>query len=307
MENPFYNPREHRLRAGWRLVIQFLLMLALLFGMQYLLTYLIDSSTFLINRLPAVIAFTGSCWVAARYLDNRPFLSFGLSVDRRWFREFGAGMLIGGAVMAVIFLLQLALGWIALEPVNWAGTAGDNGGFGGILVSILGFFAGMVLVGFYEELVFRGYQITNLIEGFRSPEGGEARPVIMAVGISSVFFGILHAGNPNADLVSTLNIMLAGGVLAAPYIVTGSLALPVGLHASWNFFQGGIFGFPVSGKTPPASLLQINETGPDLFTGGAFGPEAGLTGILGLLLILLMVYLYIKRAGYPAELHHNFK
>lgn len=298
----FYNPDTQRLRAGWRLLLQFTMMLTLLFGAQFLLQWAVSSPGFLLNRIPSTIAFVLSTWLAVRYLDGRTFWSLGISIDRTWFREICAGFAMGGVVMALIFLSQLLMGWIDFTGYGWERAGSDL-----YPLPVLASLVGMLLVGFYEELVFRGYQITNLVEGFSTPQGHPRRAVAWAVLLSSALFGVMHAGNPNASIISTINIVLAGPVLALPYLVTGSLALSVGLHASWNFFQGAVFGFPVSGRALGGALLQVQESGPDLFTGGRFGPEAGLVGILGLLVIVGLVWQYTKYAGYSFSIHNNFR
>jgi hypothetical protein len=119
--------------------------------------------------------------------------------------------------------------------------------------------------------------------------------------ISSAVFAILHANNPNASLISTLNILLAGIFLASGYLWTGQLAIPIGLHISWNFFQGSVFGFPVSGTISPGlGLIQIQQSGPPDWTGGAFGPEAGILGLIMIVSGTGLVYLYLKaRYGLP--------
>ena len=96
--------------------------------------------------------------------------------------------------------------------------------------------------------------------------------------------------------------------MGAGLILTGELAIPIGLHIFWNFFQGNIFGFPVSGVSYPAeivSLIKINQSGPEMWTGGGFGPEAGLLGLFANLLGLLLIFgwVYIRRGKKFAGIH----
>ena len=123
----------------------------------------------------------------------------------------------------------------------------------------------------------------------------------MAILFTSSLFGFMHFFNPNASFISTFNIILAGIILAIPYVMTGSLGLSVGLHFSWNFVMAGILGFPVSGKNIEFSILQIEQSGADFFTGGAFGPEAGILGLLGMAIMLGGSLVYIKQSR--RELH----
>jgi membrane protease YdiL (CAAX protease family) len=120
--------------------------------------------------------------------------------------------------------------------------------------------------------------------------------------LSSLFFGIGHAMNPHADWVSTLGVTAAGLLLGLGYVFTGSLGISVGLHFSWNFFQGNVFGFPVSGRDFGVSFLKVSQGGPGLWTGGAFGPEAGLLGFLACLLGGLLVLLWVRRVYGPVRL-----
>ena len=113
--------------------------------------------------------------------------------------------------------------------------------------------------------------------------------------ISSSVFGLLHATNPNATWISTLNLILAGLFLGLGFVLTGELSDPIGLHITWNFFQGNIFGFPVSGMKSGVSLISIQQRGSDLLTGGAFGPEAGLVGIFAILVGSLLTILYVRK------------
>lgn len=200
--------------------------------------------------------------------------------------------------MGGIFLTQLALGWVTV-------TGTFSSGFDG-LPFILGILPPLIIflcVGIYEEAVSRGYQMKNLSEGLDYPAlGGRRGAIVLAWVATSAVFGILHLGNPNADFVSTLNISLAGLLLGVGYVLTGELAVPIGLHITWNFFQGSVFGFPVSGLTGlGGSFITIEQSGPEAWTGGEFGPEAGLmlpfTIALGTLAIVLWVRLRRGRVG----------
>ncbi|MBN1259748.1 MAG: CPBP family intramembrane metalloprotease [Anaerolineae bacterium] len=230
-----------------------------------------------------------SVWLAGRFLDRRRFVDFGFHFDKAWWRDFAFGLALGAVLMAGIFGIERVLGWVEV-----AGSFRRQG-FGGrfvpaLLVDLLAF----VSVGIYEELMWRGYDLRNLAEGLGFLPGGPNVAVLAAWGLSSLAFGISHAINPNASLISTFNIGLAGLFLGLGYVLTGELAIPIGLHITWNFFQGTVFGFPVSGMATTASFLAIQQGGPDLWTGGAFGPEAGLMGIAAMLVGSGLTLLWVR-------------
>ena len=150
-------------------------------------------------------------------------------------------------------------------------------------------------VGIYEELLFRGYELRNVAEGLNLSRVGPRNAVVLAWVLSSSFFGYLHANNPNANLLSTFNVALAGLMLGFGYVLTGELAIPIGLHITWNFFEGSVFGFPVSGLSPlGATFLSTDQGGPTLWTGGSFGPEAGLLGPASMILACLITALWVR-------------
>lgn len=139
----------------------------------------------------------------------------------------------------------------------------------------------------YEELAVRGII-------FRQLE--QAIGTWMAVVASALFFGLGHRGNPGATWVSSLAIALeAGALLAASYVATRSLWMPIGLHWAWNLFEGPVWGSPVSGFALPV-LANARFPGPPLLTGGAFGPEAGLPAmVLGAALGAWFLVLAVRR------------
>ena len=158
------------------------------------------------------------------------------------------------------------------------------------------------LVGFYEEAFSRGYGLTNLAEGLNLPFLGPKRAVVAAWLISSVLFGVGHALNPHSSWISTLGVTAAGLQLGLGYVLTGRLGISIGLHFSWNFFQGNVFGFPVSGRDFQVSFLGILQGGPGVWTGGDFGPEAGLLGFLACLLGGLLILVWVRGVHGPLRL-----
>lgn len=244
----------------------------------------------MLSYLAVVPSVAISVWIAGRFLDGRSFVDFGFRLSREWWVDFGFGLLLGAFLMLVIFLVELAMGWISVTGALVTGTW--DGHFSvGILVSLVSFLA----VGFYEELLSRGYQLRNLAEGLRWRFIGPREAIILATLLSSVVFGAFHAGNPNASLFSTLNLAFAGVLLAAGYLLTGQLAIPIALHITWNFFQGNVFGFPVSGIVfGPATFLSVEQGGPDVWTGGAFGPEGGLLGLAAMAVGVLITAVWVR-------------
>ena len=175
--------------------------------------------------------------------------------------------------------------------------------FGVAFIAFLVLFAS---VGFYEELMSRGYYFKNLAEGFNFGPVGRKVAIFLALLISAVIFGLLHAGNPNATTFSTINLFLAGVFLGVPVLLTDELAISIGVHIAWNFFQGNVFGFPVSGYTIfRTTVIDVAQGGPDLWTGGAFGPEAGLLGIAAMIVGSLLMIWWVKRTRGTVGFAHS--
>ena len=134
-----------------------------------------------------------------------------------------------------------------------------------------------------EELAFRGVLFRIVERRYGS---------LLGIVISAILFGALHAGNPGAGFFGPVAIALEAGVLlSAAYLACRSLWLPIGMHFAWNFTEGTVFGTAVSGRAP-ASLIATNLSGPDLLTGGSFGPETSVVAI-GVALLASLAFLAI--------------
>ena len=182
-------------------------------------------------------------------------------------RNMGAGLLTGFGFFCVITLLLAVPGFyraveFSLDPVT--------------LITDFTFFF-MVAVG--EEIIFRGIFFRMIDERFNT---------WVALLVSALVFGFVHIINPGATVWSSTAIAIEAGImLALAYKYSGSLWMPIGIHWAWNFTQGNIFGFAVSGGDAGNSLVTASVNGPDIFTGGAFGPEASILAASVSLLISL--------------------
>jgi len=173
-------------------------------------------------------------------------------------REALQGCALGAGLMVLTVGLLALLGSFHLD------------GFGSPRDALLPLIAS-VAAGVIEELALRGV-VFRLVE--------EALGTWWSLAISALLFGALHLGNPHATLASAAAIALEAGVLlAAAYLLQRRLWLPMGIHAAWNFFQGGVFGIPVSGGASPG-LLRSHLSGPAWLSGGGFGAEATVVALL---------------------------
>ncbi len=311
----FYNGYERRLRAFWRLLFQFVLYMLgevvlgglvllgfiLAGGMEFgeeTISRVVSSPAFLATGgVASLVAVLVSVWITGRFFDRRPFSGFGLRLDREWWLDLGFGLCLGALLMTAIFLIELTAGWIEVT-----GTFKSPVGMS-FFPTILAPMVLFLCVGVYEELLSRGYQLTNMAEGLNYSGLGPRGAVVLAWVLSSSLFGLLHLANPNATLVSTINIAFAGLLLGTGYVLTGRLGISIGLHITWNFFQGNVFGFPVSGTDDlGAKFISIEQGGPTLFTGGVFGPEAGLLDLAATIVGSLLIWLWVRARSGKATL-----
>ncbi|HSF83036.1 MAG TPA: type II CAAX endopeptidase family protein [Anaerolineales bacterium] len=285
----FITPGEQRLRAGWRLVVQIMLIVVLLgllgglFSVGLLLAADFEYSNTLLligSQIITFIAFTLSVVLARRFLDRRSFASLGLQRTKHIVVDLLFGFSISGIMIGLIYLIEWGAGWLTFQGYAWQYQPSFQ-----VVAEILVMLGIFVVVSWQEELLSRGYWLQNLSEGLN---------LFWGVLISSVMFALLHLGNPHMSVYAGLGLFAAGLFLAYSYTRTRQLWLAFGLHAGWNFFEGTIFGFSVSGLEGLSPLIRQSVAGPELWTGGAFGPEAGLVLLPALLLGTLLILWYTK-------------
>lgn len=227
----------------------------------------------LLSALLIVLVAYFAYWAYVRAIERRPLteLSFqGMP------RELGAGLLFGFVLFTIVITILWLLGVYHITGVN-------------SVVALIPVLALSLVSGFTEEILFRGI-LFRIIE---SSLGSW-----LALIISGIIFGLLHLGNPNATLFGALAIALeAGLLLGAAYMVTRRLWLAVGIHAAWNFTQGGIFGVNISGNET-TGLVSSTLTGPAWLSGGAFGAEASVVAVIVCLGGFALLYYQAQKRGH---------
>ena len=213
-------------------------------------------------------------WLLVRFVGGRPVIELGGRGAA--LREFLVGLAIGALLMCAVIAVLALVGSYHVVDVGWSA---------GILIGLQ---AG-ILAGFTEEILVRGVML-RLIEGWLG--------TWWALAITAVFFGAAHLGNPQATIFGAAAIALEAGILlGACYLLTRRLWLAIGVHAAWNFVQGGIFGSNISGTGSGRGLIEARFTGPDLLTGGVMGIEASVVAIIVCTAAGLAVLVAVHRRG----------
>ncbi len=266
MKNVFINPNSQILRAGWRILIFILLFATLNMGLTSGVRFILGSLKgggalwFFLLGITATVAV----WITTKYISKQPVKSLGLKGTYA-LKDLFIGILISAVIMALMYGTLLGLGFIEFEGLSWwkddAHTL-SNFTTAGVWVALTVFFQ-FVIVAWWEELAFRGILLQNIARGLNLKWG---------IIISTIGFGLIHALNPSATILSTVLIMIITLKLVYAYLKSGQLWLPIGLHLGWNFFQASIFGFASSGHKSP-SLIAQNPIASDWLSGGEFGAE----------------------------------
>lgn len=266
--NPFLNS-ERQLRNGWWILIFFLVLVLLLLPTLITAQQNAMEVSIGIQALIIVIAST-----ICQLLRRKPMAELMGKFDKRWFKEFFLGGLVGSALMLIPALVLRFFGW-----VNWQW---NPEGVSALLPSLL-LFAGVAIA---EELLFRGFVFQRLLSGL----GQWPAQLIIAT-----FFLLTHLNNPgmagSVKVMASINIFLASILFGLAFIQTKSLAMPLGLHWMANWVQGGVLGFGVSGSEQSGLMKPMFGESPVWLTGGQFGLEASLPGLICIVITLLLLHM----------------
>lgn len=199
------------------------------FKISGILEEVVMQSTFLAGSFLAA-------WTLLKNWDHLPIADLGLSLKGRT-KDIFWGTFVALAIYAVGFGILYAMGEVEIAAVHFSAYE--------LLLSwIL-----MLLVALTEEIAFRGFVLGHLLTA------GANR--FVALFLSSALFSLMHIFNPNFSLIAFLNILLAGILIGSTYIYTRNLWFAIALHLFWNWLQGPILGFEVSGGRLGGTLLSL--------------------------------------------------
>ncbi len=215
-------------------------------------------------------------FIFRKFIDRKDIRSLGFG--RAGYRDAAAGFFMAIAILGTGTLILYFSRHLQWTDITFNGSD--------LFIELVM----MAMIAVYEEVVFRGYLLGNLMESFNK---------WIALLISAALFTIFHLDNPGINIIPVLNIFVAGILLGINYIYTRNLWFPILFHFAWNFFQGPILGYKVSGIIL-SPLLQTELNGDLLLTGGDFGFEGSIFD-LGLTLICVLLLYYNAERHYNAE------
>ena len=223
----------------------------------------------LIKGILAATAVIMTYRIFYQYIEERPVTEISTKgIAKNLMLGLAIGIIIQCLTMLVIYLND-GFKIVSMNPVSF------------IVIPLTVAFT----IAIFEEILIRGI-IFRIIE--------EKLGSYIALLISALIFGGLHLASPNATLVSATFVAIEAGFLfGAAYIYSRSLWLPIAIHFAWNFMQSGIFGAITSGNENTSSLLTTQITGPEMITGGKFGPEGTIQAMI-FCLAATSVFMYLN-------------
>ncbi len=269
---------------GWKNVLKIIIPYFLTVGIFQLIGYYfagLDILNYKTNQqttkqtfVVVFFSFLGTIliiWIFRKYVDRESFRSLGF--DKKFIsNDLLIGILFGFFIMLLGFTSLILTKQIIFLAFQFR--------LGEFILSV-GLF---IFIAISEELILRGYILSNLMTSFNK---------YIALIISSVIFSLMHGANPDFNLLSMIGLFVAGLFFGLAYIYTKSLWFPIALHFSWNFFQGTIFGFNVSGKDT-YSFIVTKENSFTIWNGGNFGFEGSILSILFQFFAIAIVFRIFK-------------
>lgn len=225
----------------------------------------------LLSFLYTIIAFF--LWV--RFIEKRPIRTMGFSKGNG-LSEFAKGVLVGAIMITTVLVVFFITGDAKFERIQFSLP---------FLVSWMLVLIGYILQTAAEEIYIRGWLV---------PIISYHKNAYLAILIASTMFSYFHLDNNGASWLSTLHLFIFGLFTAVYAMKRGNIWGPCGFHFAWNFIMGNVYGFHVSGYDSESSLMYFTTSNRTFITGGQFGPEGGIPGLVVFILALLWAIFILK-------------
>jgi len=230
----------------------------------------------------SLVSVALATWIMLRGVDTLPWGDLGLDRAAASPVVLARGGVLGGLTIGLACVVLLLTHMLRIDhtaPGSWWGAAGRSTIF-------------FLPAAFFEELFIRGYVFAVL----RRAAGWK-----LALTVTSIAFGLLHAGNPNPDAESILAVIVAGFFLGTILLATRSLYAAGAAHFAWNWVMAGTFHIAVSGVPVGDPDYRVVDSGPNWLTGGAWGPEGGLAAVAAMFVVLFYLYgRYLRQMEWKA-------
>jgi len=227
---------------------------------------LMENKMMLLMMVSQLFGTLFTVWIFQKFVNRESFTSIGLEFSG-YKDDFVSGLLLGIGLIVLGFGTLYIFNFLSVASIQFS------------LIDQLFYLSLFAVVSLNEEIAIRGYILQNLSSSFNK---------YIALVLSSLVFMIMHIGNPNMSAVPLFNLFLAGLLLGVYCIHKNNLWFPIGAHITWNYFQGPVLGFEVSGNDVDSIFIQSLD-GSELITGGEFGFEGSI--ILTVFMIIGIVYL----------------
>lgn len=280
-------------RSGWKIALTLILMFALMNVVSILIgiilgiivsskgdiveLYSIENSSlfFSIAIMLQNIALIGSSMIMWKAFEKNKLRFMGVNNIRKGYKELVVGLLLGAVTITIVGIILILIGEVKL--VN--SLSKPN-----ISYELLSGLIAFIAVGFGEEIFGRAYCMSVL---------KQTRNRYIILGVSAVIFAAMHLGNSGISFLALINLFLVGVLFGYMFMKSGNVWMPIGFHITWNYFQGYVLGFQVSGNEV-MGIYQLNNVGNSLFNGGTFGPEGGIIVTAILIITFFIVGAYYK-------------
>ena len=298
--------KHSEVRSGWKIFLVFLItytlsfIISLLIGMILGLAFLIwgeGTLPFDIKNIQSILSsdlglmlstslsngiIIISCIIIWKMFEKKKVREMGLTNFKEGYKEFILGLLFGAIAISIVAIVLLIMGNV--QFVNSLSKPQ-------LSISLLEGAILFVFVGFGEEILGRAYIMSVL---------KQTRNKWLILMISSIIFAILHLGHDGISVLAFINLFLVGLLFGYMFMKSKNIWMPIGYHITWNYFQGYIWGFQVSGITTNG-LYKIENINNNIINGGLFGPEGGL-----IVTIIICISFYIIYKYYNNESIDNF-